>query len=366
MNGIKLAVSEINASGGFVVGNVSYTITLDPEDDASTPTTGVEVVQKMIGNGEHFMLGMLSSDVVSAYLPIIGGRTDFLAIASGVSLPSVTSYPNLFRLAAGSIQQTASAEVNFMKSKGWHNVAIFTDRTHAGFMQEDKPEVDALRSAGISVADEEYYSIGTAQYGAQLSVVLAKHPDAIDIRGYPKDALTIIHQARALGYTGPFVTASDPTASQVTAANVEADMHDVFTIAAPFVTQVATAQPGAFPNYAEAAAQRLAQSYTSMFGSPMGLLSGPGYATTYILVQAMKDAKTTSNIAAIENALNKMTISEVEAHLPQQVIPGPGNTLFQKHDAVLPWLVSEFKPLTSSGQFVIDGPVSGSYPGLSS
>jgi hypothetical protein len=188
----------------------------------------------------------------------------------------------------------------------------------------------------------------------------------IDIRGYATDALVIIQQARALGYTGPFITTSGPTAAEVVKENVQSDMNNVFALSTPGVNQVATASPGTFPAYAETAAQNMAKNYRAAFNSALGLLSGNSYATVYVLVQAMKAAGSTTNLSAIESALTNLKVSEVQVHLPMPITPGLGGALFQKHDALQPMYVSKFAPLTSSGQFVTVEPINATYPGVTS
>jgi branched-chain amino acid transport system substrate-binding protein len=361
LNGIELAADQINAAGGFTVAGKKYKIDIASEDDTSTPTVGVEVVQKLIGDNVHFLLGVLSSDVVQAYLPIISSQSNMITIASGAALPKLTTYPGIFRSAYPTTQDTAM-DLNFIKQHGWKTIGIFTDRTHAGYVEETPIEEAELAKLGVKIVDSEEYSIGDTQYGAQLSRMLPKHPQVIDLRGYATDALRIIAQARQLGYTGPIITTSGPIPAEVTSEGVAKYMTNVYSLQSPGVLEVASAPAGKYPAVTIAAAKSLASAYQAKFGQPVGLLSGNSYATVYILTKAMQDAGTTTNIAAIREALTKLKFSEVATHISYPIETGSGGLLFQKHDTVSPGAVSVYK----NGQFVELEPISAAYPGVTS
>jgi branched-chain amino acid transport system substrate-binding protein len=361
LNGIELAADQINAAGGVTVAGKKYKINIDSQDDTSTPTQGVEVVQKLMGQNVHFMLGALSSDVVQAYLPIISANTNLITIASGAALPKLTTYPNIFRSAYPTTQDTAM-DLNFVKQRGWKSIGIFTDRTHAGYVEETAIEDKMLGSLGVKIVDSEEYSIGDTQYGAQLSKMLAKHPQVIDLRGYATDALRIVIQARQLGYTGPIITTSGPIASEVTQENATKYMANVFSLQAPGVLEVAGASAGTYPAVTIAAAKSLAKAYQAKFHQEVGLLTGNSYATVWILVKAMQDAGSTTDVAAIRTALTKEKYSEVETHISYPMQPGPGGLLFQNHDTVSPGAVSVFK----AGQFANLEAISAAYAGVTS
>ena len=253
-------------------------------------------------------------------------------------------------------------DLNFVKQRGWKSIGNFTDRTHAGYVEETAIEDKMLGNLGVKIVDSEEYSIGDTQYGAQLSKMLAKHPQVIDLRGYATDALRIVIQARQLGYTGPIITTSGPIASEVTQENATKYMANVFSLQAPGVLEVAGAAAGTYPAVTIAAAKSLAKAYQAKFHQEVGLLTGNSYATVWILVKAMEDAGSTTGVAAIRTALTKEKYSEVETHISYPMQPGPGGLLFQNHDTVSPGAVSVFK----DGQFANLEAISAAYPGVTS
>jgi branched-chain amino acid transport system substrate-binding protein len=253
-------------------------------------------------------------------------------------------------------------DLNYIKQRGWKTIGIFTDRTHAGYVEETPIEDKMLGSIGVKIVDSEEYTIGDTQYGAQLSKMLAKHPQVIDLRGYATDALRIVIQARQLGYTGPFITTSGPIAAEVTSENATKYMSNVYSLSTPGVLEIAGAPAGKYPAATIAAAKALSTAYQAKFNSAPGLLTGFSYGTLYILVQAMKNAGSTTNISAISSALEKLTYSSVASHLSEPMEPGAGGLLFQNHDTVSPGSVSIFQ----NGQFTEVEPISAAYPGVTS
>lgn len=360
-NGIKLAVSQINGAGGFAVAGKKYKISIVSEDDTSTPTVGVEVVQKLLGQNIHFLLGVLSSDVAQAFLPVISHQENLVTLVSGCSLPKLTTYPGIFRSATPTTVETAM-DLNFLKQKGWKTIGIFTDRTHAGYVEETPVELAQLKKLGIGVVDTEEYSIGDTQFGSQLTKMLAKHPQVIDLRGYATDAIRIAIQARQLGYSGPIITTSGPTAAEVTQEHGQSALTNFYSLQSAGVLEVAGGKSGEYPAQTIAVAKSMSKAYQTMFSQPVGLLSGYSYQTVYMLTQAMANAGTTTDVAKIRTALTNLKYSQVASHLAEPITPSSTGLLFQKHDTLSPGAASVFQ----NGEFVKVANVSPDYPGVTS
>jgi branched-chain amino acid transport system substrate-binding protein len=327
-NGIQLAVNQVNAAGGIKIGSKSYKVNLNVQDDASTGTTGVEVVQKLLQSNISYLFGGTSSEVVGAYLPIIEHSSSVINIISGSVLPGITQYPSVYRFQAD-VQRNEIAATNFLHSKGYKSVAMLTDRTHAGYVANTGNVIKEMASVGITVTTQQQYSAGDTQYGSQVEAITRTKPDAIVLRGYAADLLRFITQARQLGYTGPIVSTAGYTSAEVQQENATAGMSNVFDVLPPQVANIATSTTAAAPLVA--AAKTFVSDYTSAFHAAPQLLSGQGYDSIWIMVAAMEKAGTVTDVAAIRNALNTLTVSEVQ-HV---VLPiGNANDLvFQERQA---------------------------------
>jgi branched-chain amino acid transport system substrate-binding protein len=332
LDGFELAVAQINAAGGIPVGSTKYKIKTTVADDTSVASVGVEKVHGIIGSGAHFMFGLLSSDVVNAYLPLICNSKTLLAMSSGTVLPALTQCSNSFRT-ADPPQVLDTAFLNFVKTQGYQTFAVMNDDTYPSTPQSRAQEV--LLQHITRVVAYENYTAGSPNYTAQVSVIVPKHPVAMSPGAYADDAFRVVLETRQVGYTGAYVDESGPTAAEVQALGVtNADLKNFYDVGDPSTAAVVASPPGQFPAAQVAAAKAFNSAYTARFHSQPGLLSADAYTSVYLVAAAITAAGTTTNIPAIEAALNSMKLTTVQNHLAQPVQAGPGGLLFTKHDTL--------------------------------
>jgi branched-chain amino acid transport system substrate-binding protein len=65
--------------------------------------------------------------------------------------------------------------------------------------------VQTLDELGVEVVREETFQTGDTDFNAQLTSVLAEEPDALVLSILAAEAVPMIQQARALGFTGPIL-----------------------------------------------------------------------------------------------------------------------------------------------------------------
>jgi branched-chain amino acid transport system substrate-binding protein len=327
-NGIKLAVQQINAAGGLKVGGSSYQIKLNEQDDASTGTTGVQVVQKLLQSDIHFLFGGTSSAVVGAYIPIIQNRTDLINVISGSVLPGITKYKPVYRYQV-EVQRNEIAATNVAKAKGYKSVAFVTDKNHSGYVGNTDNAVQQMESVGAAVTTKQEYTAGDTQFGSQINAILRDRPDAIYLRGFAADLLRFITQVRQLGYTGPILSNAGYTAKEVADENAAAGMTNVFDVLPPQVANIATSTTSDPAIVAEA--KKFVTDYKTAFNGDPGLLSGQGYDSIWVAAAAIEKAGTTTDIPKIQAALDALTVGDVQ-HV---VLPmgATGDKVFVDHQA---------------------------------
>jgi branched-chain amino acid transport system substrate-binding protein len=364
LNGFKLAVDQINAAGGISVGGAKDKIVTTVSDDTSVASVGVEKVHGIIGSGTHFMFGLLSSDVVNAYLPLICNSKTLLAMSSGTVLPALTQCSNSFRT-ADPPQVLDTANLNFIKAKGYKTFAVMNDDTYPSTPQSRAQE--SLLQHISSVVAYENYTAGSSSYTSQVSVIVPKHPAAMAPGEYADDALRVVLESQQVGYTGDYVDTSGTTAAEVKALGVTAaDMKNFFNVGDPSTAAVVASPAGQFPAAQVAAAKSFNSAYVAAFHSQPGLLSADAYASVYEVAAAITAAKTTTNTPAVEAALEAMKVATVQNHLAQPVESGAGGLLFTKHDTlpistVSTWNGSDFVVSKTISDFPLPGICTGSY-----
>jgi branched-chain amino acid transport system substrate-binding protein len=364
LDGFKLAVDQINAAGGIPVGGAKDKIVTTVSDDTSVASVGVEKVHGIIGSGTHFMFGLLSSDVVNAYLPLICNSKTLLAMSSGTVLPALTQCSNSFRT-ADPPQVLDTANLNFIKEKGYKTFAVMNDDTYPSTPQSRAQE--SLLQHISSVVAYENYTAGSSSYTSQVSVIVPKHPAAMAPGEYADDALRVVLESQQVGYTGDYVDTSGTTAAEVQALGVTAaDMKNFFNVGDPSTAAVVASPAGQFPAAQVAAAKSFNSAYVAAFHSQPGLLSADAYASVYEVAAAITAAKTTTNTPAVEAALEAMKVATVQSHLAQPVESGAGGLLFTKHDTlpistVSTWNGSDFVVSKTISDFPLPGICTGSY-----
>ncbi|MEO8397867.1 MAG: ABC transporter substrate-binding protein, partial [Chloroflexota bacterium] len=98
----------------------------------------------------------------------------------------------------GTIQQ--AAQLLSLKNVGvlYGNDDDFTISGYDVFTQ-------ALADNSINIVGEETFAKGDTDFNAQLTALIGKSPDALVVSALAAEAVQIINQARAQGYTGPII-----------------------------------------------------------------------------------------------------------------------------------------------------------------
>jgi branched-chain amino acid transport system substrate-binding protein len=337
LNGIQMAVDDINAAGGVKMGGQPVKLSLQSLDDQSKATLAVQNVQKMLQGGSHYIVGTLSSSSIGAYLPIIKDRDDVVSMVSGAVQPGITDTKPVYRFQTET-KQLDEGTGNVLLAKGARKVAMLTDKSHAGYVGNTAAFVPKLAAAGITVTTQQQYQFGDTQYGAQVEAMLRTSPDALVFRGYATDLIRAITTARQLGFTGPIVSSAGYTDQEVSDANAAPVMHDVIDVASPPVDYVA-GTPSDFDPTLTARAKKFDDDYQARFHQAPGLLSANGYESVYILAAAMNRAGSATDIPKVRGALDALKPGDIT----DAVLPVSGDTLFVKHQAIFQLVALEYQ-----------------------
>ncbi|KGF70720.1 hypothetical protein LL06_03525 [Hoeflea sp. BAL378] len=344
-NAVQLAGEQINAAGGVTIGGVNYTLQIDQYDDRTDTSAGVATVQKILGLGApSFIMGGGTSSISAAYSPIIKDRTDVIVMVTASLLPGLTDNPSIYRPRVTSKQYTDSIVSFVTGNPEFKRVALGVDNKNAGLVNEVPALKAGLLAAGVEIVAEEEWGSGNPQFATQIAAMSRNNPDVLVLRGYPADVARLVKQARELGYSGPIVTNSGMSATDVENAQAAESMDGVVEVVAPVVSDLIAGDLN------KEAAQKFEDAYQARFGTPSGLLSVSAYDAVFILTRAMEHAGTTTDVPAIKAALDVLKVSDVpEAVTP--IKPYDGDLLFKDRQAqfvtvVRQWKDGKFVPLT--------------------
>ncbi len=229
VDGIELAVDEINAAGGIN----GKKIVLVKYDNKSEPAEATTLANKLMTQDKVIaILGPATSGSFKAEIPV--AVKNKIPVASGsATLDDVTVDKNgvkeyAFRVCYNdSFQGTTMANYATKKFNAKKAVVIKDNSSDYGKgLAENFNKV--FKAAGGEIVAEEAYVSGDTDFNAILTKIKALQYDVIYIPGYYQEAGLIIKQARAQGITVPILGADgfdSPTLLELAGATALTDVY---------------------------------------------------------------------------------------------------------------------------------------------
>jgi len=286
-NGLKLAVEEVNNSGGIL----GKKIKLITYDDQGKPSEAASVVQKLINKDNVVAIvgEVASSRSKSGALICQQSRIPMVTPAS--TNPEVTAIGDyIFRVCfIDPFQATVMSKfaINSLKVK---RVAVLQDVKNAYSTGLAEFFVKQFKDLGGEIVELQSYSAGDKDFKAQLTSIKAKNPEAIFIPGYYTDVGLIAIQAREIGITQPLFGGDGWESDKLTEGKAKDALEGSY-----FSTHVSSEDPSP-------AVQNFITKYKDRFGIPPDAMSFLAYDAGRILFDAIKRAGST-DAQKIKNAL---------------------------------------------------------------
>ncbi len=198
LNGIKLAVDEINAVGGYLGKPLELVI----KDDKANPDEGLKQSQALIAQKVSVVVGFCNTGVAAKSLDEFQTAQVPLIIPCSTGSPLTAKFPApqsyIFRTSAKDAIQ-APFVVDDITKRGWEKVAIFADKTGYGEagLQDVLKALDAKKIKPVHVAR---FDVGVKDLSEEMK--LAKTAGAQVIFSYtvgPENAV-IAKAKQALGW----------------------------------------------------------------------------------------------------------------------------------------------------------------------
>jgi branched-chain amino acid transport system substrate-binding protein len=131
LNGIKLAVDEINAVGGYMGRQLEIVV----KDDKADPATGLEHAKAMVNEKVAATIGYCNTGVAMKSIEVFQQNKMPLIVPCATGTPVTATYPArdsyIFRTSAKDGIQ-APFVVDDIVKRGWTRVAVFADTTGYG------------------------------------------------------------------------------------------------------------------------------------------------------------------------------------------------------------------------------------------
>jgi len=323
-NGARLAADEINAAGGVKLGDKTYRIEIQGEDDKADPREGTLVAQKLVDAGVVAVVGHLNS---GSSIPAskIYKDADVAQISPSSTAVKYTDqgFKTTFRVVANDRQQ-GSAMANYatevLKAK---TVAIIDDRTAYGQGLADIVE-EVAKSHGATVITREYTDNKASDFNAILTKIRATRPDVIIYGGMDDTAGPMAKQIHQLGIKTPLV------------AGDGACTLEFIKLAGDGADQLTCTRGGEAVERLPKGDQFMTR-YQAKFGAPVQIYAPYSYDAVYVIVDAIRRAASLDR-AAITAAVAATNYDGLTGHIafdPKGDLKNGAITVYKVQDGKL-------------------------------
>lgn len=331
LNGIKMAVDEINSAGG-IHGNE---IQLFVEDSAGIPATAVAAMEKLVGMEEVVaVIGDFGSSCTLAMMDV--AQRARVPLITPVSLaPKITEMGNIWMFRGcdnSAMIATAFTKwaVQEMKADKWAYIAINTDYGRGSVEAFD----EELEKLGGKAVFTEYFNQGETDYYPIVTKLSASEANGLCLFGETVDLSRVIAQYHEMGI-GDRMLIMDPTSGTFNEKFIELTGENAEGIvgASRFVATIQTP-----------AAQKFVADYRGRFNADPEKYAQAGYDCTRMVAIAIEKA-------------NSLDTDKVREHLSAIKYEGPqGKAYFDEKNQLI---IDEYIIGVKDGNFeVIAGPIS--------
>jgi branched-chain amino acid transport system substrate-binding protein len=284
-NGIELAIEEINNDGGIN----GRRVVLIPEDDTGNPEITVNAYRKLTArNKVNVIIGSLTSGCTIAITSLAQAQQVVL-VAPAATAPEVTDAGDfIFRACfidpfQGAVGGAFAA--NELRAK---RAAILYDNGNDYSVGLKDNFITAFQNAGGLIVANESYITKDVDFNAQITKIRTANPDVVYLPDYYSTVALIAKQLRAQGINTPIVGADgwDGLAENAgdEVLNGFYSTHYVSDSTDPRV-------------------QNFVAAYQLKYGSVPVSFAALGYDSMYLIRDAIERAGSTTDSAAIRDAL---------------------------------------------------------------
>ncbi|WP_153125083.1 ABC transporter substrate-binding protein [Peribacillus tepidiphilus] len=286
LNGVKMAVDEINSSGGFEVNGKTYTINLVPLDDKYLPNEAGANAKRLIQEHKTPIIftphsgGVMALQVFNEIDKfIIGAYTSEPKVAEGGNTltvripPRYDGYMEPFSKYAMERfgKKIAALPTASQYGKDWTETLL-------PYWEKSGGEV-VFKSAIDFSKETDFFTVVTN--------ALKEKPDVLFIGGASEPTAKVAKQARELGFKGGFIIMDQAKLDEMKAVTGSYDVLEGSIGVLPLVNSDSPAIP------------EFVKNYRAKFNVDPGSEAGLNYIAMHIFVEAMKAAGSVDDAKAI-------------------------------------------------------------------
>lgn len=200
INGVNMAVEEINAAGGLL----GRQLTVQVEDDEKKPELAASLTQKLINDGVSVIIGGMSSSSTMAGGPI-ADRAKVLMISPWSTNPKAAEGDWVFRACFSDEFQGRIEAKYAVETLACKRPAMLLDVGDDGSKGQGEVIQKTLDELGVPLITVENYTTGDKDFRAQLTKIKGLNPDCLLTPNYYGEDALIRVQMQELGLDLPMI-----------------------------------------------------------------------------------------------------------------------------------------------------------------
>ena len=296
LEGLELAVEEVNANGGVLDGQEIEIVSYDNQSDV---TESASVAQRLVAEGVVGVVGPATTGNTEAQLPIFTEANIPMVSPSATddnitfdSAGDVLEY--FFRVCFNNSYQGSAGAAFAAEDLSATNALVFVDQSSdysRGLAVNFNAEFE---SRGGTIVNEDSFTAGDTDFSAILTTAMTQDFDVIYIPAYYTEAGLIIKQAREMGIEQPII-GPDGFSSEVLLdlAGVE-NANDIY-------------YTDHFSNESEEeSVQNFLSAFEERYGKEGGTWNALGYDAAMLIIDAIERSGSTDP-QAITDAIAETT-----------------------------------------------------------
>ncbi|MEE9912008.1 MAG: ABC transporter substrate-binding protein [Deltaproteobacteria bacterium] len=206
VNGIDMAIREINGAGGIMVKGRVYTFRLEKRDDHVDPKVALNNARQLQND---YKAVAIFNPVTTTLAPIMDinetKKNEFLVMAYS-SVPEVSEKGNKLVICITTpFTIYVKSEADLAWEKGWRRGAMVVTTGSYGEGWRKAFAREWVKKGGIITVDKPTNYYTKTEFSLPLQTALDSDPDFLLIGGPSATTALIIEQARARGFEGGFV-----------------------------------------------------------------------------------------------------------------------------------------------------------------
>ena len=326
VNGVRLAIEEINASGGVLGGRPLELVFMDDRGD---PTEGVNAYNRLIGSGVKAIIGPVTSSVGAGIAERSNTDNMLMLTPTGTADSLTVGRPSVFRTCyTDSYQGRIVARFAFSTLGVKKIAAIYcgADEYSLGLYESFK---EGCEEVGIEViATEISASMDDVDFSAQLSNITVSDAEAIFAPYYYNTIGLLVPQAREAGFEGAIIGADGWDGIEDRIGDNAAAFNNTY-----YTNFYAIDDPAE-------RVQNFVKVYSNKYGND-GTLNGfsaLGYDSAHMIAQAINEANSDDTSKIIES-MQKLNFSGATGvfTFDENGNPQKGAAIIEMKDGVAKW-----------------------------